>query len=351
VLAGRYARGWLPAAVAATALSGALVAIALLGQYVPTEPLATRPSPPEAPPSPVLSPSPSPIPALAEPSATPQPAPDPTVAVQASIASYVTGRRAHAGIAVRDRITGLAVAYQETVRFDTASVVKANILAALLWRNQRANRSLTAAQGDLAEDMIVHSDNDATDALWDAAGGAAGITNANQAFGLSQTSVNQDGYWGATLTTAADQLRLLGALADLGGPLSTISQGYEWNLLAHVDTDQRWGVPRAAGPAATAVYVKNGWLDDKNDRGRWIMNTVGRIVEPGHDWLVAILSDHNPTEQSGMTLVETLAAIALDGLRRATAVATPAPSAGGGPPAHRRTALRTEIEARTGPLA
>ncbi len=304
----------------ATALIGTLVVSGvLLTQAAPADPTAILPSPADPTPTdPPPSPEPSPSPTMS-PSAEVQP--DPTTAVRDALARYVASRRAHAGIAVLDRITGIALAYQDSTRFTTASVVKVDILATLLWRYQRANRQLSPYQRDLAEDMIVHSDNNAASTLWDAAGGASGIAQANQAFGLTQTSPNRGDYWGATTTTAADQLRLLGTLAAPAGPLSTTRQGYEWNLLGHVESDQRWGVPRAAGTAATAVYVKNGWWPSK---GRWIMNSVGRVVEPGHDWLVAILSDRNPTERSGMSLVEHLAWLALDGLRKATV--SPAPT-------------------------
>jgi hypothetical protein len=76
--------------------------------------------------------------------------------------------------------------------------------------------------------------------------------------------------------------------------------------------------------------VKNGWLASPADRGRWIVNSVGRVVEPGHDWLVAVLSDHNPTEGSGITLVEHLASTALTGLRSADPQRSRSPWTSGG---------------------
>src|SRR5437764_924526 len=163
--------------------------------------------------------------------------------------------------------------------------------------------------------MITESDNDAADELWETVGGAGGVAPANRAFGLHETSPNRAGYWGMTSTTVADQVRLLGVLADPAGPLSPGSRGYLLGLMSRVESGQRWGVPRAAGTAASAVYVKNGWLASVADHGRWIVNSVGRIVEPGHDWLVAVLSDHNPTEAGGISLVEHLARTALTGLR------------------------------------
>jgi len=247
------------------------------------------------------------------------PLPDPVPAVRAALARYAAARRAHTGIAVLDRVTGRAVGYEDGARFPTASVVKLDILATLLWQHQRTGRPLSAGQKHAATEMITESDNEAADALWTEIGGASGLAQANRVFGLTRTTPNRAGYWGLTTTTAADQVRLLGVLADPAGPLSAGSRGYALGLLARVRAGQRWGVPRAAaGP--TAVYVKDGWLASVADRGRWIVNSVGRIIEPGHDWLVAVLSDHNPTEGGGIGTVEHLATTAVAGLR-----ATPNP--------------------------
>jgi len=245
----------------------------------------------------------------------PAPAGSVTAALAAALAADATARRAHAGIAVLDRVSGVSVGYNDGVRFATASVVKVDILATLLWRDERAGREPTAAQRRLATEMITESDNEAASDLWDTIGGAAGLAQANRMFGLRQTVPNRSGYWGMTGTTAADQLRLLGVLADPTGPLSAAGRGYLLGLMSRVESGQRWGVPRGAGTGATAVYVKNGWLANVADRGRWIVNSVGRVVEPGHDFLVAVLSDHNPTEAAGISLVEHLTRTALTGLR------------------------------------
>jgi beta-lactamase class A len=261
-------------------------------------------------PSPPTTPSPTP-------SMVADVRPDPTDTVRASLAGFLSSRGAHAGIAVLDRVTGRSVAYNGGVRFATASVVKVDILATLLWECQRAGRTLTVSEKQLATAMMTRSDNDAASDLWEEVGGANGVAQANRAFGLTQTSPNRTGYWGLSTTTAADQLRLLTVLATPGGPLSAASRAYELGLMGRVEADQRWGVPRAAAAGATAVYVKNGWLANAADRSRWITNSVGRIVEPGHDWLVAVLADHNESQGSGISVVERLAVTAVSGLRPA----------------------------------
>jgi beta-lactamase class A len=239
---------------------------------------------------------------------------DGSAAVAAALARYLQKHSGKVGVAVLDRVTGAATSYGDGTRVETASVVKLDILAALLWQAQRAGRPLSAGQRDLAEKMITNSDNDAASALWRAIGGAPGLAAANKAFELTQTTPGPAGQWGLTSTTAADQVRLLGLLARPGGTLSPASQAYALDLMRRVNPDQRWGVSRAAAGSST-IYLKNGWLPRTADRGRWIVNSVGRIVEPGHDWLVAVLSDHHATEGGGIAFVERIAALAVDGLR------------------------------------
>ncbi len=303
---------WLGATATAVVLSLALVAGYSYLRHDPVAGSAAFRTPPSA--SPTTDPEPEPI---ATPSMAGQVLADPAVPLRAAIDSYVTGRGAHLGVVVLDRVTGETLAYNDSVRFATASVVKVDILATLLLRAQRAGRPLTAAQKDLASQMITESDNDAATELWDEAGGATGVAQANRTFGLTQTSPNRDDYWGLTTTTPADQVRLLGVLADPAGPLSAASRGYALDLMSRVESDQRWGVPAAAGTATTAVYVKDGWLSNGNDDDRWIVNSVGRLVEPGHDWLVAVLSDHTDDEDAAIATVEHVASTVVTGLREA----------------------------------
>jgi beta-lactamase class A len=300
--------GRLPAAAAATLLCGVLVAGWTVVDHRRADAVATFAQPDATTPSPTST-------VDDQPSAAAPTAPDPTATVAAALAAALAVRGSHVGIEVLDRVAGAAVGYQASLDFRTASVAKVDILATLLWQSERAGRELTADQRDLAEAMITESDNDAASALWDTIGDADGLAAANQAFGLTQTTPGEDGNWGSTVTTPADQVRLLAMLTDDSGPLSAGSRGYELGLMSSVESDQRWGIPAAAGSAASAVYVKDGWLSADTDNGLWRINSIGRIVEPGHDWLVAVLSDHHDDEDSGIALVQRAATLAVNGLR------------------------------------
>jgi beta-lactamase class A len=245
--------------------------------------------------------------------APPSPTPDHGAIARNRIERYLTGVGGRVGLAVRDRVTGLELTIG-TRRFQTASIVKVDILAALLLRRQTQGRELSATERQLARSMIVVSDNDAATSLWQTIGYRAGLTAANRTLGLRATAPNPS--WGMTTTTAADQLRLLGSIVAPSGPLAADGRALLLGHMRRVHQDQRWGITAAAGPDSTASYVKNGWTTVDVDQGRWLVNSVGRITEPGRDWLVAVLSDHHASQSAGIRVVERVARYALTELRR-----------------------------------
>jgi len=52
--------------------------------------------------------------------------------------------------------------------------------------------------------------------------------------------------------------------------------------------------------------VKNGWLPDPTT-GLWEINSIGEVVHDGQRMLIAVLSEGNSTEDSGISLVQTVA--------------------------------------------
>ncbi|MBQ1028837.1 serine hydrolase [Micromonospora sp. C97] len=265
-------------------------------------------------PGPSVGPSPaSPIPTT--------PAVDRVAEARTRIEAYVDRFDGHLAVAALDR-QGTAAVTAGTKRFETASIVKVNILAALLLRQRPPGKALGANTRRLAEDMIVSSDNDAAVALWQRIEGSRGLTAANRAFGLRETKPNS--HWGLTTTTAADQLRLLTALTSPTGPLTPQDRTFIMGLMTKVIPEQRWGITAAREPGNRSVYVKNGWDTADVDGGRWLVNSIGRIVEARHDWLIAVLSDHHVSQKAGVRVVEKAATYVLKELRAATADDGPA---------------------------
>ncbi|GAA2104908.1 hypothetical protein GCM10009801_80860 [Streptomyces albiaxialis] len=247
---------------------------------------------------------------------------DPAHTVRAALDGLPRGtsRTGRYAVAVKDLRTGDCVVHGSAgayAAFDTASVVKVDVLAALLLQAQDQGAGLSEERRRLASAMIRDSDNAATDALWRAIGGADGLRAANARLGLTATTPGDGGRWGLTRTTAADQLTLLEAVfagdAD-SSPLDRASRAYVRSLMASVRADQRWGVP-AAGDAEDAddAALKNGWLP-RTATGLWDVNSVGRIEAGGRAYLVTVLSDGQPSHRAGIDLVERVAKTAVGAL-------------------------------------
>ncbi|QFQ96076.1 hypothetical protein F9278_07615 [Streptomyces phaeolivaceus] len=215
-------------------------------------------------------------------------------------------------VAVLDVASGDSAVYGDT-RFDTASIVKMDILAALLLQAQDADRRLTAQERTYASAMIRNSDNVSATALWKAIGQADGLDAANERFGLTETEGGDGLYWGLTQTTAADQLALLQQVfGDDSSELSEASRAYVQELMGLIAEGQDWGVSAAAtgGATGSAFALKNGWLP-RTATGLWDINSVGRVTVDDRSYLVAVVSDGNTTKAKGITLVETAAKAAV----------------------------------------
>lgn len=193
--------------------------------------------------------------------------------------------------------------------FVTASVVKVDILTAVLLGAQDAGRELTGVERVYARAMIVRSDNRAASALWDGIGRAAGLDAANARLGLTRTVGGEGTLWGLTRTTAEDRLVLLRQVFGAGPELSGASRAYVRELMEGVVPEQAWGVP-AVADAGTVRAVKNGWLP-RDATGLWVVNSMGYVTVGGRAYLVSALSDGNTTKEQGVALVEGAVASAL----------------------------------------
>ncbi|WP_436527448.1 serine hydrolase [Actinoplanes sp. HUAS TT8] len=207
-------------------------------------------------------------------------------------------------LAVLDKKTGLTYAFRGDQKFETASIVKVQVLACLLMTTQDAGRKLTSQEDALAKNMIRNSDNDSTTSLFTKLGKQSAVQKCDKRLGLTQTTVNSS--WGLTRTTAKDQVKLLAQLVSDKSPLTASSRKYAHTLMSTVNPAQQWGVP-AAAKTGEDFTVKNGWLGRSTENGLYIINSVGRIVGDDTDVSIAVLSHLNKSEASGHKVVETAA--------------------------------------------
>lgn len=229
----------------------------------------------------------------------------------AELAQLAHGGDVQLSVAVMDVESGDRAVF-DSGRYDTASIVKVDILATLLLQAQDAGRALTSHERAQATIMIQNSDNTATNALWDSIGGAPGLDATNERLGLTATSAGQNGNWGLTQTTAEDQLILLNVILGQEPLLAKADRDFIEDLMESVAAGQDWGVSVADSSAA----LKNGWLP-RTATGLWDINSIGRVQVEGRDCVIAVLSDGNLTQAAGIALVEAAAQAAVSVIQRA----------------------------------
>lgn len=214
-------------------------------------------------------------------------------------------------VAALDLTTGESVS-SGSGAFDTASIVKVDILTALLYQAQQEGVSLTTTQKSLAIATIERSDNSAATALFNDVGGNAGLQAFNKVIGLSSTVIGSNGNWGLTQTTATDQVRLLKIVFGDRTVLTSGSKAYIAELMSNVEAAQNFGVSAAADDSDDAA-LKVGYLQ-RSQTGLWDVTSIGRIEAGGHTYLVAVLSDGSASYASGVQLVNVAAKAAVAAL-------------------------------------
>jgi hypothetical protein len=219
-----------------------------------------------------------------------------------AVDALVRSRVSNVTAAVLDRTTGQMSLYRPGVVEHTASTVKVDILATLLTQAQAAGRALTDRERSLAYPMITESLDSAANALWVQVG-RDGVAGFERAAGMTATVPPTNGKWGATTTSAVDRIAMLRQLVDPSPLLTDASRAYILDLMRQIVPSQRWGAGNV--PAGVTVAMKNGF---STIRG-WQINTMGWVQGQGRDYLIAVLSDGNPTEQYGIDTVNAIGAI------------------------------------------
>jgi beta-lactamase class A len=219
-------------------------------------------------------------------------------------ADYVAARwpANRISVAVYDDATGCEYTYRPELRLTTASVIKIEIMAAVLLRAQRAGRGLTQWEKDRIWPMITESANTPASELWYSLGGVGGMQAFERELGLTET-VAAGPTWGLTTTSATDRNKVLRqVLLGEYGPLNATSRAIARSYMLKVIPSQRWGAT-AGVPDGYAVALKNGFFD--STCCNWRINTSAVIERPnGSHYALTVMSDGWPSDRPGIDAVE-----------------------------------------------
>jgi hypothetical protein len=151
--------------------------------------------------------------------------------------------------------------------------------------------------------MIEESLDSAADTLWTRLGPAA-VGAFERAAGMTATVPATDGVWGATTTSALDRLAMVHTIVEPNSLLTDGSRAYVLNLMEHITPAQDWGATSGVPPGVT-VALKNGFAVING----WQINTTGWVDGAGRDYLIAVLTNGNASEQYGIDTVDGVSAI------------------------------------------
>lgn len=167
--------------------------------------------------------------------------------LQKDITAALAKRKGTVAVGLYDRVTDTTCTLRGDTAFDSASVVKVTVLAALLYDAKKKNRYLTDRETKLATAMITKSDNASTSTLWKQLG-LTKIKAFLTAAKMTQTKPGANNYWGLTQITVRDEQRLLALLTAKNNVLSDNARAYVLKLMNKVVAGQRWGTPQGRPP-------------------------------------------------------------------------------------------------------
>lgn len=221
------------------------------------------------------------------------------------ITAALAKRKGTVAVGLYDRTTKTTCTLRGGTAFDSASVVKVTVLAALLWDAKKQGRYLTDRETKLATAMITKSDNASTSTLWKQLG-LTKIKAFLAAAKMTQTKPGANNYWGLTQITVRDEQRLLALLTAKNSVLSDNARAYVLKLMNKVVSSQRWGTP-AGAPSTVKVHVKNGWLS-RATHG-WRVHSVGTFKGGGRDYTITVLTHGNPDMKYGVNTIQGVAKV------------------------------------------
>ena len=217
--------------------------------------------------------------------------------------------------AVYDTRTGCWHHLHRGMRITTASVIKAQVLGAVLLKAQAAGRALTAWERSQIRPMIRYSFNPETSNLYGHVGYEPGMAATDRHFGVTATT--HTARFGLTRSTAVDRTNVVLKLLHGGGTLRQSGREEAWRSMTDVHPLQEWGIS-AGVPAGWTVAQKNGFYPSTGIG--WRVGSSGFVRQDDGDqgYAITVMTEGASNQRTGIRLTEEVA-------RRAAAALTVGP--------------------------
>jgi hypothetical protein len=208
---------------------------------------------------------------------------------------FARSRQGTVAFAVLDTKSNRVRGLNRTMRFRSASVVKAMMLVSVLRR--AGKRPLTQGERALLWPMITRSDNDAASAVYGQIGNE-GLRRVARAAGMKKFSPSP--VWGTSQITGADQVRFFLRIDRL---VPRAHRRYARKVLSSVIAEQRWGIAPVARRKRLKAFFKGGWVPG-------ITHQVALLERrrDGSRIALAVLTRDGPSMAYGEETVERVAA-------------------------------------------
>ena len=229
----------------------------------------------------------------------------PLAALSPAAAAALEGGDSRAGAAVLHLRDGALFTAGTGEPLELVSAVKAPLMAAIMARAEAEGRALQPHELDLLWPMITFSDNDSATLLWRLLGSESGFAAWLESEGLTGFEPAPFDEWGATTASPAAMAVFLARLYS-GDLLTPEHRDLALEMLNGVIEGQRWGVSAGTEAAGAAYVLKNGWFPEADG---WQVVSAGIILpeDPSDAYVVAILTDRQPTLEAGIEIVEAAA--------------------------------------------
>ena len=78
--------------------------------------------------------------------------------------------------------------------------------------------------------------------------------------------------------------------------------------MENVTASEAWGVSGGV-PSGVTLALKNGWLPLNSTDTDWQINSIGWVSGDGRNYLVAVLTTGDPSEQYGIDTIDQLSSM------------------------------------------